>query len=134
MNRVVDSDRYLGGGSVSRVAGGNGGGNVDDILKRLGAVEVGVSDLRVQVGAIVAVLPHLATKEDIQGTKVDIQGTRVEIQGTRTEIQGVRVEIQSVRADMHAMEARIIKWMIGTSIASAAVASTIASVVAKFAS
>jgi hypothetical protein len=43
----------------------SGGGGMDDILKRLGAVEATVSEIRTQVGAIAAILPHLATKSDV---------------------------------------------------------------------
>jgi hypothetical protein len=127
MSVVVNQDRHLGRGITSRAAGGSGGGNMDDTLKRLCALEISQSDVRAQVSAITAVIPHLATK-------ADVQDTRVEIQGTRTEIQSVRGEVQGLRAEMHAMEARIIKWMVGTGIASAAVASGIASLVVKFVS
>jgi len=38
---------------------------MDDVLKRLGAVESTVSEIRTQVSAIAAILPHLATKADV---------------------------------------------------------------------
>jgi hypothetical protein len=104
MNRVVESDRHGSRGIASRAVGGNGGGIVDDLLKRIGAVEVPVADIRVQVSAISAVIPHLGTK----------------------------AEIHALRSDMHSMETRIIKWIVGTGIASATVASAIASVIAKY--
>lgn len=111
MNRVVESDRYAGSrGVASRVPDSSGGGNVDDILKRLGALEVSVNDIRAQVSALTAVVPHLATK---------------------AEVNALRGEL---RADMHSMESSLIKWIVGTAIASVAVASAIASVVAKFVS
>jgi hypothetical protein len=114
MNRVVESDRYAARrGVASSAVGGSGGGSVDDILKRLGAVELSLGDVRAQVSAITAVIPHLATKADVHDTRAGIQG---------------------VRADVNAMETRIIKWIVGTGIASATLASAIASVVAKFVS
>ena len=64
---------------------------MEDILKRLGNVETHVSELRSQVSAILAVIPHLATK-----------------------------------ADVAAVETTIIKWIVATSLASAALAFTIA--------
>ncbi len=41
------------------------GGNVEEILKRLNAVEV-------QVSAIAAVIPHLATKSDLSGLETRV--------------------------------------------------------------
>ena len=77
--------------SSSSVGSGSGGGDVEDILKRLGNVETYVSELRSQVSAILAIIPHLATK-----------------------------------ADVAAVEAAIIKWIIATVLATAALAFTIA--------
>jgi hypothetical protein len=77
--------------SNSSVGSGSGGGDVEDILKRLGNVETDVSELRSQVSAILSVIPHLATK-----------------------------------ADVAAVETAIIKWIVATVLASAALAFTIA--------
>ena len=77
--------------SNSSVGSGSGGGDVEDILKRLGNVETHVSELRSQVSAILAIIPHLATK-----------------------------------ADVAAVETVIIKWIVATVLASAALAFTIA--------
>jgi hypothetical protein len=82
---------------------------MDDFSKRLGAVEVGVAEMRAQ-------LPHLATKADVQAVRV--------------EIGDVRVEVGAVRSDMNAMETRLIRWMVGTVISTAAMAFTIAKYVA----
>ena len=70
---------------------------MEDILKRLGNVETGVSELRSQVSAILAIMPHLATKADVADVRVDL-----------------------------AAETAIIKWIIATVLASAALAFTIA--------
>ena len=88
--------------SNSSVGSGSGGGDVEDILKRLGNVETHVSELRVQVSAILAVIPHLATKADVTAA------------------------VGQLKADMAAMETAIIKWIIATVLASAALAFTIA--------
>ena len=87
-------------GTVSNlsVGSGSGGGDVEDILKRLGNVETLVSELKAQVSAILAIIPHLATKTDVADLK----------------------------ADMAAMETAIIKWIIATVLASAGLAFTIA--------
>ena len=80
-------------GTIANAAAGSGsgGGNVEDILKRLGNVES-------QVSGILAIIPHLATKADIA----------------------------DVKADVAAVETAIIKWIIATVLASAALAFTIA--------
>ena len=91
---------------------------MDDFSKRLGAVEVGVAEIRAQ-------LPHLATK-------ADVQSVRVEIADVRVEIGAVRVEIGTVRSDMNAMETRIIRWMIGTVLSGMALAAGITGAVSHF--
>ena len=95
MTGAVGSDRFRSRAAASLETGAGDGGNMDDILKRLGVVEASVADIRAQVTAISAVLQHLATK-----------------------------------AEIHSMEASIIKRIIGTTIATAALAFAIA----KFAS
>ena len=84
--------------SNSSVGSGSGGGDVEDILRRLGNVETDLSEVRSQVSAILAIIPHLATKTDVADLK----------------------------ADMAAMETAIIKWIIATVLATAALAFTIA--------
>jgi hypothetical protein len=71
---------------------------VEDILKRLGSVETHVSELRSQVSAISATIPHLATKADVG----------------------------ELKAEMAATEAAIIKWIVATLFASAALGFTCA--------
>jgi hypothetical protein len=77
---------------------GDGGGNVEDILKRLGNVEAGVSELKSQVSAILAVIPHLATKADVM----------------------------DVRSSVAMSETTIIKWIVATTLATGGLAFTIA--------
>ena len=48
----------------------SGGGNVDDILERLGRVESTVSEIREQVSGIAATISHLATKADVNAIEV----------------------------------------------------------------
>ena len=71
---------------------------MDDVLKRLGAVEATVSEIRTQVSAITAVLPHMATKADVAG---------------------VRVEIAAVRVEVAELGTKLIRWLIATGIATA---------------
>jgi hypothetical protein len=75
---------------------------VEDILRRLGNLETLVSELRSQVSAILAIIPHLATKADLADA------------------------VGGLRADVSAAETAIIKWIVATTLTSAALAFTIA--------
>ena len=101
MGNVVGYNRS---GAIANAAAGSGsgGGGVEDILKRLGNVEAHVSELRSQVSAILAIIPHLATKADVAGA------------------------VGQIKADVAAVETAIIKWIVATVLASAALAFTIA--------
>ena len=117
---------------------------MDDLLKRIGALESGVSDIRAQVSAVTAVLPHLATKADLTrevGALREEMGTlrgemRAEIGTLRGEMHGemgtLRGEIGTLRGEMHAIESALIKWIVGATIASVAAASGIATAIARF--
>ena len=97
MGNVVGYSRS--GAIANASAGsGNGGGDVEDILRRLGNVETHVSELKSQ-----AIL--LATKADVAD---------------------VRAAVGQVKADVAAVETAIIKWIVATVLASAALAFTIA--------
>ena len=104
MGNVVGYSRS--GAITNASAGsGSGGGDVEDILRRLGNVETHVSELKSQVSAILAIIPHLATKADVAD---------------------VRTAVGQVKADVAAVETAIIKWIVATVLASAALAFTIA--------
>jgi hypothetical protein len=87
--------------AVARNPGGSGG-EMDDVLKRLGAVELSLSELRVQVGSIAAKIPYLVTKEDM------------------------KADVLMLKADLYAMETKIIKWMIAAVLTAVGLAFTIA--------
>ena len=70
------------------------------------------SGLKSQVSAILAIIPHLATKADV----ADV----------RTSIADVRAAVGQVKADVATVETAIIKWIVATVLASAALAFTIA--------
>lgn len=78
---------------------------MEDILKRLGSVESGVSELRSQVSPILAVIPHLATKADVTD---------------------VRAAVGECKTELASRETSIIKWIVATVLASAGLAFTIA--------
>jgi hypothetical protein len=129
MNSVVV---YRHGGSTadSFVGSGSGGGGVDDILRRLGNVETDVSELRAEVRAISATMPHLATKADLKAeigeVRAEIGSVRTEIASVRVEVQSVRVEVADVKTKVASMETAIIKWMVATVLTTAGVAFSIA--------
>ena len=90
------------------------GGNVDDMLKRLGAVELGITDLRTQVGVIAAVIPNLATKSDLAELNSQVRAIDAVIPHLAT------------KSDLGALETRLIKWMVATWITSVGLAFSIA--------
>ena len=45
---------------------------MEDILKRLGNLETDVSQVKSQVSAILAIVPHLATKADVSTLETSI--------------------------------------------------------------
>jgi len=92
----------------------SGGGYMDDVLKRLGMMEV-------QVGSIAAVIPHLATKADLNEIKGQVNGIAATIPHLAT-----KADLNDLRSEIGCMETRIIKWIITTVIATAALAFTIA--------
>lgn len=71
---------------------------MDDVLKRLGAVESAVSDIKAQVSGLTAIAPHLATKADVAEIKTEV-----------------------ARVD-----SSLIKWIVGTLLALALLTFTIA--------
>jgi len=74
---------------------------MDDVLRRLGIVESLVAGTREDVSAMKETLPHLATKADIN-------------------------EVKAVSA----LEVRIVRWIVGTTLTAASVAFAIAKFVA----
>ena len=107
---------------------------MDDILNRLGKVESAVSEIKQQVTGIVATIPSLATKSDVDAVRIEVSELRGEVRGiaatiphlaTKAELSAeigslrteLKTEIGSVRAAINALETSIIKWIIATVIA-----------------
>jgi hypothetical protein len=105
MNAVVGSNHVRSKAAASLGTACSDGGNVDEILKRLGALEIQVAEIR-------AVLPTLATKEEVQAVRTHVETVRTEVQATRAELKG----------DILSVETRMIRWFIGTAVAIAAAA------------
>ena len=123
---VIDSDRLRGKAAASQGTGGKGGGNMDDILRRLSVVESSVAVIRADVSAISAVLPHLATLSALSAVEGSLTERICSVEGSLTaricSVEG------SLTAKLNALETSIIKWIIGTVIATA----TLAFAIAKF--
>jgi GTP:adenosylcobinamide-phosphate guanylyltransferase len=111
----------------------------DDVSKQFGAVETAVSETKLQVGAIAATLPHLATKDDV---RVEISAVRVEVAevkaqvaaivaviphlATKGDLKDVKMEVGAIaaviphlatKADLAELSEKLIKWLIATGIA-----------------
>lgn len=87
---------------------------MDDVLRRLGVVESLLAETREVVSAIKGALPHLATKADVNDLKADVSA----IKATLPHLAS--------KADLSALETRVIRWLVGTMIASVSAAFTIA--------
>ena len=93
-----------------------------------------IADLRADVAAIKATLPHLATKAEVADLraelKADIGDLRAEL---KAEIGGLKgylgAQIERVDGNIARMEASMIKWIVGASIACTSVAFTAAKLV-----
>ena len=73
------------------------------------------------------------TESDDRITRLEdgLTAVRSELADVRVEVERLRVEVERVRSEMALMEARIIRWMVGTMIgAVAATAALFASAVA----
>jgi hypothetical protein len=101
---------------------GGGGGDMDELLKRLGAVETAVSETKVQVAAT---LPHLATKDDV---RVEISAVRVEVAEVKAQVAGIaaviphlatKADLGAVRAEIAELGTKLISWLVATGIATA---------------
>jgi len=108
---------------------------VDDLLKRMGNVESAVSDIRVQVGSIQTTLqdslPNLVTKAELGKCEAAIQAvhlllphlaTKNDVSKSEAAIQAVHVLLPhlATKNDVSKSESSIIKWLITTQIAVAA--------------
>src|SRR5690242_7256902 len=127
MARIVDADLFRTKPSV-RSTGGSDGGNMDDVVRRLGAVESLLDETREGVRAIKAARAHLATKAELNDLTADVnasKATRPHL-GTKADVNEVKPGINAGKADIHGLEAEMIRWIDGTTIPAISVAFTIA--------
>ena len=116
MNAVIDPNSFS-STAAAPLDANKGRGNMDEVLKRLGILEVTVTDVRLQLASVIAVLPHLATKADLQAV--------------RTEVQAIRTDVQAVRTDLQGQISGLIKWIVGTGLGAAGVAAAVATAISK---
>jgi hypothetical protein len=97
----------------------------DDVSKRFGAVETAVSETKLQVGAIAATLPHLATKDDV---RVEISAVRVEVAEVKAQVAAIaavmphlatKADLGAVKAEVADLATKLISWLVATGIATA---------------
>lgn len=88
---------------------------MDDVLRRLGSLEKDVSVIKTDVGAIIALIPHLATKADV--ALIPHLATKAEV---------ALIPHLATKADVSDAVTSVIKWIVGTTIAVAALAFSIA--------
>jgi hypothetical protein len=114
--KSLASHNHPGRDSRANRDSGGGGGDVEDILRRLGAVETNVSELKSQLSGILAILPHLATKADVADVGTDVANVRTDVAQLKGEMW----------AAISGLETRIIKWIVATLLTSTGLAFTIA--------
>ena len=69
--------------------------------------------------------------DGLTAVRSELADVRVEVERVRSQVANVLVEVERVRSEMALMEARMIRWMVGTMIgAVAATAAIFASAVA----
>ena len=128
---------------------------MDEVLKRLGVVETVVSETKVQVAAT---LPHLATRDDVRAVRVEVAEVRAEVRAiaavmphlaTKADLKDVKTEVGAIaaviphlamktevgaiaaviphlatKADLAELSEKLIKWLIATGIATTGLIAT----------
>jgi hypothetical protein len=102
----ISSGKYPPRSHVGKSNSGGGGG-MDDVLRRLGAVEETVLEIQKHVSGISATLPLLSTKDDLHAVKDDVSDLRTEVAGiaavmphlaTRADLKDVKTEVGAIAA------------------------------------
>jgi hypothetical protein len=84
------------------VGTGSGGGDMEDVLRRLGLLEKDVSVIRTEVAGITAVLPHLATKADVSLVRAEISDAKTSmIQWTVSTVIAVAALVFAIAKFVH---------------------------------
>jgi seryl-tRNA synthetase len=138
MGSVVEYNHRSATSKLSVGSGGDGG-DVDDILRRLGNVETSVtevrkeiSEVRREVSAIAATIPFLATAVSVAEVRTEIAEVRTEVAEVRSDVRSILAIIPNlatkadVSAGVSASETAFLRWFIATALTVAALAFTIA--------
>jgi hypothetical protein len=81
---------------------GSGGGDMDDVLRRLGMLEGDVSVIKTEVAAMAAQLPNLATKADVEAVKTEVAGIAAQLpnMASKEDLMAVKVEVDGIAAQL----------------------------------
>jgi len=143
MGHVVVYNHRSSAVSNAAAGSGNGGGDVEDILRRLGNVETCVVDLKTQVASIAANMPHLATAKSVSDLRTEMSNLRTEMKENMSDLRSeltasiseVKSEVSRIAgiiphlataASVSALETRMIRWFVGTATTLTALAFSIA--------
>jgi len=105
--------------SNSSVGSGSGGGDVEDILRRLGNLET-------QVGSILTLIPHLATAKSVSEITALIPHLATKADVGAITYLATKADLEAVNTKIAAIETKIIKWIITTVLSTATLVFTIA--------
>ena len=95
---------------------GSGGGDMDDVSRRLGVIEndvsatkAGVGTLATQVGGIAARLPHMATKVEVEALATQVGGIAAQLphMATRVEVEALATQIGAIAAQLPHMATKV---------------------------
>lgn len=115
------------------VPSGAPAGALEDLSVRMARVETDVSWIKREMVTKADLADVRGEMARLRGElKADIANLRAELSGEfKTDIGTVRGEIGTLRGEMHAMETRLIKWMVGTALTCAGVAAAAATAAAR---
>ena len=82
-----------------------------------------IRNVEISVATIQAVIPTLATKEDLERLRGEFTTGMEALRGE------AKADNEALRADLYRLETRLIKWMVGSVIAATIAAGSIAGVV-----
>ena len=69
---------------------------------------------------------HYAVHSQKLATQGDVEKVRLEVENVRLEIESVRLEVEKVRAEVARVETNIVKWIFGSIVTAAGLATGIA--------
>ena len=99
-------------------AAAGSGGDMEDVLRRLGSLEKDVSVIKADVAGILTRLPDLATKADV--APIPYLATKADV---------APIPFLATKADVSDAKTSIVQWIVGTIIAVAALTFTIAKLI-----